>query len=55
MSPSSVPLSQVADEHRGVRATYEAPRLLCLGDVRDLTLGGSPGTGDSSSAGTEQF
>jgi hypothetical protein len=24
------------------------PRLEVLGDVRDLTLGGSPGTGDSA-------
>ena len=37
------------------RLPYVAPKLLCLGDVRDLTLGGSPGTGDSGSAGTQQF
>ena len=29
------------------RRPYQQPRLDCLGDVRDLTLGGSPGTGDS--------
>jgi hypothetical protein len=38
-----------------VRAPYQAPQLTALGDVRDLTLGGSPGTGDSGSAGTQQF
>ncbi len=32
----------------GVRA-YEPPRLDVLGDVRDLTLGGSFGNGDSGS------
>ena len=29
------------------RRPYRAPRLEVLGDVRDLTLGGSPGVGDS--------
>jgi hypothetical protein len=37
------------------RLPYEAPKLVCLGDVRDLTLGGSSGTGDSGSVGAEQF
>ncbi len=34
------------------RADYVAPELRVLGDVRDLTLGASPGTGDSGSSGT---
>jgi hypothetical protein len=29
------------------RKAYAKPLLLHLGDVRDLTLGGSPGSGDS--------
>jgi len=29
------------------RCAYACPRLEVLGDIRDLTLGGSPGTGDS--------
>jgi hypothetical protein len=37
------------------RAAYEAPKLVRLGDVRDLTLGGSAGTGDSGNAGSQQF
>lgn len=37
------------------RAKYESPTLVSLGDVRDLTLGGSPGSGDSGSPGTQQF
>lgn len=29
------------------RKAYTPPRLQSLGDLRDLTLGGSPGLGDS--------
>jgi len=38
------------DEDRigqGTRRPYHSPCLTVLGDVRDLTLGGSPGVGDS--------
>jgi hypothetical protein len=31
----------------GARDPYEPPRLTPLGDLRDLTLGGSVGRGDS--------
>ncbi len=31
----------------GGRLPYSPPRLEVLGDVRDLTLGGTPGLGDS--------
>lgn len=31
----------------GRRLPYAPPRLEVLGDVRDLTLGGTPGLGDS--------
>ena len=37
------------------RAKYESPTLVSLGDVRDLTLGGSPGSGDSGNTGAQQF
>ncbi len=37
------------------RKLYIAPILTCLGDVRDLTLGGSDGTGDSGDPGAQQF
>ena len=33
------------------RKPYKSPRLVCLGDIRSATLGGSPGTGDSGDAG----
>jgi len=32
---------------RRPRRRYRAPRLELFGDVRSLTLGGSPGNGDS--------
>jgi hypothetical protein len=32
----------------GELQTYDAPKLVKLGDLRTLTLGGSPGFGDSS-------
>ncbi len=38
-----------------VREAYETPTLILLGDVRDLTLGGSPGSGDSGDPGTQRF
>jgi hypothetical protein len=37
------------------RAPYETPVLINLGDVRDITLGGSPGSGDSGNPGTQRF
>lgn len=42
------PLEASAD-----RQVYVRPVLTTLGDVRDLTLGGSPGSGDSAGASTE--
>ncbi len=37
----------------GSRQSYEPPKLICRGDVRELTLGGSPGTGDSGNPGVQ--
>lgn len=39
--------------HGKRRHGYEAPRLEVLGDVRDVTLGATPGIGDSSSPLTQ--
>jgi len=36
------------------RKVYTKPRLEDLGDLRTLTLGGSPGTGESSGGGTRK-
>lgn len=33
---------------------YIKPKLVCYGDVRDITLGGSPGGGDSGSPTVER-
>jgi len=33
---------------------YEKPLMFCYGDVRDITLGGTPGGGDSGSATTRR-
>jgi hypothetical protein len=38
----------------GRRKPYKSPRLEVLGDVRDITLGGSPGVGDSGGTGAVQ-
>jgi hypothetical protein len=38
----SLPLADVE-----LRRPYVSPRLVELGDLRSLTLGGSPGAGDS--------
>jgi len=35
------------------RKPYSKPQLEILGDLRNLTLGGSPGSGDSSNAGVQ--
>ncbi len=47
---------QLADPAGEVRerAVYHGPRLELLGDIRELTMGGSPGVGDSGSPGTQQ-
>jgi hypothetical protein len=58
--PSAAPSRQSQDRETvpsgdalGVRLAYDPPRLSHLGDLRDLTLGGSIGRGDSG-APTEQ-
>ncbi len=35
------------------RRDYAAPKLRSLGDIRDVTLGGSPGMGDTQNPMTE--
>ncbi len=41
-------------ERSAPRIAYVAPELRELGDIRDLTLGGSLGTGDSGSPRTQR-
>jgi hypothetical protein len=37
----------ITGQRMQARRAYHTPRLEVLGDIRDLTLGGSPGQGDS--------
>jgi hypothetical protein len=37
------------------KKAYEPPRLELIGDIFDLVLGGSPGTGDSGNPFTHRF
>lgn len=39
------------EKQRGNRKLYQKPLLLDLGDLRAVTLGASPGTGDSVNPG----
>jgi len=45
-------LRQVVRETK--KKAYQKPRLICYGDVRDVTLGGSPGGGDSGTPTTRR-
>ncbi len=35
------------------KKAYRKPQVKSLGDIRDVTMGGSPGVGDSGNAGAE--
>lgn len=55
-----VKMNRETNDHRDrpksqapARAAYRPPRLAVLGDIRSLTLGGSPGTGDSAPINTQ--
>ncbi|MGE4072802.1 MAG: lasso RiPP family leader peptide-containing protein [Lysobacterales bacterium] len=45
----------LAPEQQAPSPSYEKPELRCLGDLREVTLGGSLGTGDSGNPGIQQF
>lgn len=45
--------SQMKNQDK-TKKKYEKPELKPLGDIRDVTMGGSPGIGDSGNAGTEK-
>ncbi|MEW5939862.1 MAG: lasso RiPP family leader peptide-containing protein [Chloroflexota bacterium] len=45
---------QAAESNEATGRTYRKPRLEKLGDLRTLTLGGSPGINDSINSGTTQ-
>ena len=37
-----------------VKKNYIKPKLKNLGDIRDVTMGGSPGVGDSGAVGVQK-
>ncbi|MCF6301225.1 MAG: lasso RiPP family leader peptide-containing protein [Proteobacteria bacterium] len=41
-------------KEKQTKLKYEKPQLIKHGDIRDVTMGGSPGSGDSGNAFTEQ-
>jgi len=59
MNSTMVPsTTEAGDKDRGLesdRAVYAPPELRPLGDIRDMTMGGSLGTGDSGSAAIQRF
>ncbi len=50
---SNINKSQPKQLGRNVRIPYTKPKLREFGDVRDLTLGSSPGTTDSGMMGKD--
>jgi len=46
-SSKSVPMGRPVSRQVGDRRPYEPPTLTAHGDLRGVTMGGSPGTGDS--------
>ena len=52
----STPMKQYKEEEgqEGLRKVYRKPELNVLGDLRSLTLGGSPGILDSGSESSRQ-
>jgi hypothetical protein len=45
----------IMDEQGKPRKPYRKPQLQVLGDLRTLTLGGSPGIGESGAGGYPEF
>jgi hypothetical protein len=55
ISSRSAPPRGSNAERASPRRLYEPPRVEVLGDVRDITLGGSPGIADSTPPNTQTF
>lgn len=47
MSMNEAPLSHSNKSDSSEHRSYETPRLIVYGDVRDVTLGPTPGIGES--------
>ena len=48
--PKDVNVEKMIGQEPELRRFYIEPRLEVMGNIRDLTLGGSPGTGDSGAS-----
>lgn len=55
MAPSSTAEREDVQNCNVQRVPYQAPLLRALGDIREMTLGGSLGTGDSGNAAIQKF
>lgn len=47
LNESDAPVVMPLITQQNISAVYEKPVLVCYGDVRDITLGPSPGFGES--------
>jgi hypothetical protein len=46
-APASPAIVFPAADNAGKKKPYQSPELIALGDIRDITLGPSPGLGES--------
>lgn len=46
--------SILASVEESTKLPYQAPQLIQHGDVRDFTMGGTTGVGDSGNTGVEE-
>ena len=54
MAPSTIAERDDGQRIEPVRSAYATPVLRALGDIREMTLGGSLGTGDSGNAAIQE-
>lgn len=45
----------IINKQEQTKKSYQKPELVSLGDIRDVTMGGSPGVGDSGGGAPENF
>ena len=51
--PKGINVSEMVSQKHEMRRVYFQPRLEVMGNIRDLTLGGSPGAADSGLPNTD--
>ncbi|MCI0417312.1 lasso RiPP family leader peptide-containing protein [bacterium] len=45
---------EINQKNEAKRRPYKTPKLIKYGDIRSLTLGGTPGSGDSGPGGGQE-